>query len=80
MCYLLDELMAYEEGFGDILMGDRASECHKTFMGAQDMSASISRGDLLIFEARLLQQMWGFLTLGSSPPNALMTPTVATGV
>jgi hypothetical protein len=51
MCYLLDKLMAYEEGFGDILMGDRASEHHETFMGAQDLSASISRSDLLVFEA-----------------------------
>ena len=72
--------MAYEEGFSDILKCDCASEHHETFMGAQDMSVSISRGDLLIFEARLLQQMQEFLTLGSSPPNALVTPAVATGV
>ncbi|KIM83638.1 hypothetical protein PILCRDRAFT_7051 [Piloderma croceum F 1598] len=59
--------MAYEEGFGDILMGDRASERHETFMGAQDLSASISRSDLLVFEARLLQQMREFMTIGTSP-------------
>jgi hypothetical protein len=33
-------------------------ECQETCMGAQHMSASIVKGDLLIFKARLFQQMW----------------------
>ena len=61
MRYLLDELMAYEEGFGDILMGDRASERHETFMGAQDLSGAISKADLMVFETKLIQQMQGLL-------------------
>jgi len=80
MRYLLDELMAYEEGFGDILMGDRASERHETFMGAQDLSASISRSDLLVFEARLLQQMREFMIIGTSPPNPSVALSTAAGV
>ena len=32
MRYLLDELMSYEEGFTDMLMADRASSRHETFM------------------------------------------------
>ncbi|KAJ8481608.1 hypothetical protein ONZ45_g15254 [Pleurotus djamor] len=33
MRYLLDELMAYEEGYMDIMMDQRHSERHETFMG-----------------------------------------------
>jgi len=80
MRYLLDELTAYEEGFGDILMGDRASERHETFMGAQDLSASISRGDLLVFETKLLHQMREFMTIGTSPPNLSLGPSTTAGV
>ncbi|KAJ6456576.1 hypothetical protein DFH09DRAFT_847576, partial [Mycena vulgaris] len=33
MRYLLDELMAYKEGFSDIMMDGRAIDHHETFMG-----------------------------------------------
>jgi hypothetical protein len=80
MRYLLDELTVYEEGFGDILMGDRASKRHETFMGAQDLSASISRSDLLVFETKLLQQMREFMTIGTSPPNPSLGTSTTTSV
>lgn len=62
MQYLLDELMAYEEGFRDIMMGDRASERHEMFMGAQDLLASASRADLMVFENKIIEQIRGLLT------------------
>ncbi|KAJ7488522.1 hypothetical protein B0H11DRAFT_2230062 [Mycena galericulata] len=49
MRYLLDELMAYEEGFSDIMMDDRASDRHETFMGENEM-VPVSRADLAKFE------------------------------
>jgi hypothetical protein len=63
MQYLLDELMAYEEGFSDIMMGDRASDRHETFMGSVDPSAAVSKGDLLVFEKNLLLQVRELLIL-----------------
>ncbi|KII85744.1 hypothetical protein PLICRDRAFT_178074 [Plicaturopsis crispa FD-325 SS-3] len=57
MRYLLDELMAYEEGFGDILMADRASDRHETFMGVQDPSAVILKADLAAFKDVILRQL-----------------------
>lgn len=66
MRYLLDELMAYEEGFSDIMMGDRASDRHETFMGSGDPSAAISRGDLIVFEKNLLRQVQDLLTHGEA--------------
>ena len=39
MHYLLDELMSYEEGFTNMLMVDRASSRHETFMGDTQSSA-----------------------------------------
>jgi hypothetical protein len=63
MRYLLDELMAYEEGFSDIMMGDRASDRHETFMGSVDPSAAVSKGDLLVFEKNLLLQVRELLIL-----------------
>ena len=56
MRYLLDELMAYEEGFSDILLLDRASDRHETFMGSSSPSTSVSHSDLQVFGANLLQQ------------------------
>ena len=76
MRYLLDELMAYEEGFGDILMGDRASERHETFMSTQDLSGVISKADLMVFETKLIQQMRSLLTVhraASSSSEAINT-------
>jgi len=68
MRYLLDELMAYEEGFSDIMMGDRALDRHETFMAMQDPSAIVSKNDLLIFEANIMRQFSHLLT-------RIMTPT-----
>jgi hypothetical protein len=56
MRYLLDELMAYEEGFSDILLLDRASDRHETFMGGSP-SVAVSHSDLQVFGANLLQQV-----------------------
>ncbi|KAJ7050595.1 hypothetical protein C8F01DRAFT_1377498 [Mycena amicta] len=53
MRYLLDELMAYEEGFSDIMMDDRLVDRHETFMGENE-SMPISRTDLSRFEAQIL--------------------------
>ncbi|KAF7982023.1 hypothetical protein HWV62_30272 [Athelia sp. TMB] len=57
MRYLLDELMAYKEGFGDILMKDRALDHHETFMGESDTSATLTKLDLEVFQVKLLQQV-----------------------
>jgi hypothetical protein len=62
MRYLLDELMAYEEGFSDIMMKNRASERHETFMGEHNSSATISKGDLQVFEEKLISQVRTLLT------------------
>jgi hypothetical protein len=69
MRYLLDELMTYEEGFGDILMADRASERHETFMGDQDLSAAISRADLQQFEVNLIQKVLEVINLSPVVPS-----------
>lgn len=57
MRYLLDELMSYEEGFGNILMEDRASERHDTFMGTSEAAAGLTKRDLDLFEDKFLQQV-----------------------
>jgi hypothetical protein len=62
MRYLLDELMAYEEGFTDILMPDRASTRHVSFMGVQEGSSAISHVDLQVFGEKLVQQVQDLLT------------------
>lgn len=71
MRYLLDELMAYEEGFTDMLMADRAFHRHETFMGIdpqhEDQRISqtpdfISRSDLKAFEVQLLQSITALVT------------------
>ena len=46
MRYLLEELTAYEEGFSDIMMEDRASERHESFMGMEDPLATPTKRDL----------------------------------
>jgi hypothetical protein len=74
MRYLLDELIAYEDGFGDILMTDRAMEHHETFMGSQN-SLDISQGvdvrqkDLQWLEANMLQQFRSMLDEKLTPPS-----------
>ncbi|KAG5649416.1 hypothetical protein H0H81_004005 [Sphagnurus paluster] len=57
MCYLLDELTAYEEGFSDILMDDQSGDRHESFMGISAMSSPLSKGDLLLLEANIVQRL-----------------------
>jgi hypothetical protein len=68
MRYLLDELTAYEEGFSDILLLDRASERHETFMGTQRSAATVSHTDLQVFRESLLQQLQDLLPTLSPVP------------
>ncbi|KAJ3772445.1 hypothetical protein FB446DRAFT_800025 [Lentinula raphanica] len=56
MRYLLDELMAYEEGFTDIMMPDRASARHDTFMGTGNTGDALSRDDILSLEYRMMKK------------------------
>ncbi|KAJ6506544.1 hypothetical protein C8R45DRAFT_922728 [Mycena sanguinolenta] len=70
MRYLLDELMAYEEGFSDIMMDDRTIDRHETFMG-EDETVPISKADLLKFEEKVLTKIQGLVagdTVGHSDP------------
>ena len=60
MRYLLDELMAYEEGFSDIMMDDRVVDRHETFMG-EDETAPLSKADLRKFEEGLLTKIQGLM-------------------
>lgn len=53
MRYLLDELMAYEEGFSDILLKGRAYQRHENFMGEGDAAASVTKQDLETFYAKI---------------------------
>jgi hypothetical protein len=66
MRYLLDELVAYEDGFGDILMHDRATERHETFMGSHQRSPDVLQSVDLHkgfeqLEAKLLMKFQGML-------------------
>jgi hypothetical protein len=61
MRYLLDELMAYEEGFSNIMMPGHTSDRHETFMGVQDLSSSPSKSDLLTLEGNLIRQFHCFV-------------------
>jgi len=69
MRYLLDELMAYEEGFSDILLLDRASDRHETFMGGSSPSVTVSHSDLQVFGENLLQQFRDLLPTLSPMPT-----------
>lgn len=66
MRYLLDELMAYEEGFSDIMMDDRALDRHETFMG-EDPSAPLCRADLSKFEVAILAKLQGLVEKAATP-------------
>ncbi|KAJ7149449.1 hypothetical protein C8R43DRAFT_1128452 [Mycena crocata] len=68
MRYLLDELMAYEEGFSDIMMDDRAADRHETFMG-EDETAPVSKADLVKFEALIVSRIQGLVAGLSFPGN-----------
>jgi hypothetical protein len=67
MRYLLDELMAYEEGFSDILLLDRASDRHETFMGSQSPSTHVSHTDLQAFRVGLIQELKDLLPSFPAP-------------
>ncbi|KAJ7128266.1 hypothetical protein C8R46DRAFT_1237037 [Mycena filopes] len=73
MRYLLDELMAYEEGFSDIMMDDRAVDRHETFMG-EDKTAPLCKADLVRFEESILAK---FKALVETTPSSVhpRTPT-----
>ncbi len=71
MRYLLDELMSYEEGFTDIMMKDRVSERHETFMGIRDPEAPVCQVDLAAFEQRLVEQVNGALQSFTNGSNTL---------
>lgn len=57
MRYLLDELTAYEDGFSDILMPDRSTGRHETFMGVHNDLPPLSQTDLREFGAHIVQQV-----------------------
>ncbi|KAJ7751358.1 hypothetical protein B0H16DRAFT_1460271 [Mycena metata] len=72
MRYLLDELMAYEEGFSDIMMDDRLVDRHETFKG-EDQSAPLCKADLLRLEGTLLAKLQGLIANTSSPTNPIIS-------
>lgn len=79
MRYLLDELMAYEEGFIDILMGDWASDRHETFMGKYlafnsfDASAFVGHEDLQEFQNNLMGNFTALITPRQTTSEAVST-------
>lgn len=75
MRYLLEELTAYEEGFSDIMMEDRASERHESFMGLQDPLATPTKRDLQTFGENIVQKFEGlFHTYASTSIPRSLTP------
>ncbi|KAJ7909902.1 hypothetical protein B0H13DRAFT_2329841 [Mycena leptocephala] len=82
MRYLLDELMAYEEGFSDIMMEDRTIDRHETFMG-QDETAPLSKADLSKFEDSILAKIQGMIAgapvLMRTSANVFVPPTPQIG-
>jgi hypothetical protein len=77
MRYLLEELTAYEEGFSDIMMEDRASERHESFMAVQDPLASPTKRDLKTFGENIVQKFEGLFHAyvnTSSPSTPSRTP------
>ncbi|KAF7351924.1 hypothetical protein MVEN_01154200 [Mycena venus] len=75
MRYLLDELMAYEEGFSDIMMDDRVIDRHETFMGEDEM-VPVSKADLSKFEESILAKIQGLIASAttSSGSTSMNTP------
>jgi hypothetical protein len=69
MRYLLDELMTYEEGFGNMLMSGRAPERHETFMAASNPGDVASKHDLLMLEVSLVERIQHMLGSCSSIPE-----------
>ena len=75
MRYLLEELTAYEEGFSDIMMEDRASERHESFMGMQDPLATPTKRDLQTFGDNIVQKFEGLLHAYGSTTSSPSTLT-----
>ncbi|KAG6847913.1 hypothetical protein H0H93_004984 [Arthromyces matolae] len=69
MRYLLDELMAYEEDFSDVLMSHRTSERHDAFMGIQDSESLVRHGDLQAFQASMMQNLETLIPQSIGPPT-----------
>ncbi|KAJ7778003.1 hypothetical protein DFH07DRAFT_766219 [Mycena maculata] len=72
MRYLLHELMAYEEGFSDIMMDDRVCDRHETFMGEND-TAPLSKADLVHFEGTILGKIQHLLNVPVLPASHVTT-------
>ncbi|KAJ3759479.1 hypothetical protein EV360DRAFT_69470 [Lentinula raphanica] len=71
MRYLLDELMAYEEGFTDIMMPDSSPARHESFMGSSNnMAEPISRQDILSLEYRMTAKFENIAKSWSVTPPA----------
>ncbi|KAJ7146653.1 hypothetical protein C8R44DRAFT_864392 [Mycena epipterygia] len=73
MRYLLDELIAYEEGFSDIMMDDRAIDRHETFMG-EDETAPVSKADLLKFEETIFAKLKGLIAGAAASSDSISLP------
>ena len=69
MRYLLDELMTYEEGFGNMLMSGRAPERHETFMAASNPGDVALKHDLLMLEVSLVERIQHMLDSCSPTPE-----------
>jgi hypothetical protein len=83
MRYLLEELTAYEEGFSDIMMEDRASERHESFMSGPDPSATPTKKDLFTFGESIIQKFEGLFHVHASltpKPSHSPSPQVVTPV
>jgi hypothetical protein len=75
MRYLLDELMAYEEGFTDIMMTARTSDRHETFMGLQDPGLTVTKADLIASEVNILAKIEGIVQRYSGEPFMFLVAT-----
>jgi hypothetical protein len=74
MRYLLDELMAYEEGYSDIMMDDRIIDRRETFMG-EDETVPVSKAALSKFEESILAKIQGLITGDTAPPSGSASGT-----
>ncbi|KAG5638414.1 hypothetical protein H0H81_000191 [Sphagnurus paluster] len=75
MRYLLDELMAYEEDFSDILMSHRTTERHNVFMGVSDPSNVVCQCDLQAFKVNMMNRLDILMTCSLAlPPLPTQSP------
>ncbi|KAI0057704.1 hypothetical protein BV25DRAFT_1919893 [Artomyces pyxidatus] len=77
MRYLLDELIAYEEGFSDIMMKDRNRERHESFMGeghrTPTPATSVTHDDLAHLATTFKSQMGDFATMLTTKVEEILT-------